>query len=60
MASVAAALPAQLPPGVDPAACPNYPYCSDLKPIIPAASPTRAIPVGQQPTSFVGQVRTGS
>ena len=45
-----------LPPGVDPASCPNYPYCSDLNPIIPQNAPGRAIPFNQQPTRVVGQV----
>ena len=47
-----------LPPGVDGAACPNYPYCSDLNPIIPKATQTRAVPFNRQqlPTAAVGQV----
>ena len=60
LASAASAAPMQaalLPPGVDPAACPNYPYCSDLNPIIPQNAPGRQIPFGrQQPTAVVGQV----
>ena len=62
LASAASAAPMQaplLPPGVDGAACPNYPYCSDLNPIIPQATPARAVPFNQQqlPTAAVGQVK---